>query len=97
MALRKKGSRKITVNDTDYRWVVASDKKGIHLVIEHAEQPGQRLVIAFYRVDKDGEATAVTPNHVKDLIEIGLQKGWQPTTKSQQLHLGQGEEILQYF
>lgn len=97
MALRKKGSRLITVNDVEYRWVVASDKKGIHLVIEHAEQPGQRLVVAFHRKDEHGEATTVTPTNVKDIIEIGLQKEWNPTKQGQQLHLGQGEEILQYF
>ncbi|WP_372371068.1 hypothetical protein [Candidatus Uabimicrobium sp. HlEnr_7] len=95
MALRKKGSRVITVDDIKYRWVVATDKKGLHFVAEYADEPGQRIVVAFHREDQNGEATSVTPADVQSLIKIALQKGWKPQKKAHQLHLGQGEKILE--
>lgn len=60
MTLAKKGTRIITVNETTYRWVVSPDSGYLHLVVEHKDLPGQRLIAGFkyhntYVYDKDNE------------------------------------------
>lgn len=90
MGLAKKETRIIIVNETTYRWVVSPDSGYLHLVIEHKDLPGQRLIAGFkyhntYVSDKDNEyrrwaqRRLITPSLVKSVILIALDKGWKPT------------------
>ena len=47
MALAKRGTRRITVDNRAYRWVVAPDDGYMVLVVEDANTPGQRLEAFF--------------------------------------------------
>jgi hypothetical protein len=45
MAIAKKGTRLITVDDIEYRWVIQpDDEPGLGIVVECAENPGQRMI-----------------------------------------------------
>jgi hypothetical protein len=45
MAIAKKGTRLIRVDDVEYRWIVQpDDEPGLGIVVECAENPGQRMI-----------------------------------------------------
>ena len=73
MALARKGTRLITINQTQYRWTVAPDHEpGVAIVTELAENPGQRLVVWF------DHATILAPGLVRHTILWALATEWQP-------------------
>jgi hypothetical protein len=87
MGLPKKGSRRITVDGADYRWLVTVRQSSLHLTVE-AEDAGQRLVAHFRFHDKyqrtdDGwrfhhQGRRITSGVVKRVIAMGFEKGWCP-------------------
>ena len=74
MALARKGSRTIVVEEVVYRWVVSEDGY-MELVVEHEATPGQRLVAQVGFVGGD----PITPRVVRRAVMLGLQEGWSPT------------------
>ena len=81
MALAKKGSRRITVGGSDYRWLVSpQDIEGIGLVVEHAEEPAQRIVTWFEHGD------IISPSVVAWTIKFALAHGWNPKATGSEMH-----------
>ncbi len=85
MGLAKKGSKKIVISDVSYRWVVSPDDGYMVLVVELAENPGQRLQAMFsYEDEQDPESGVchqrfqITPKVVISTILSALSKGWLP-------------------
>ncbi|MBD1545260.1 hypothetical protein [Roseibium aggregatum] len=92
MAIPRKGSRKITVEGEDYRWLVrrkatisqtdyGSGK--IHVAIEHATEKGATLHIESGRHPhpKDWGTLSVepvTPSDIARWISVAIQQGWEP-------------------
>lgn len=73
MAVARKSTRLITINQTQYRWTVApDDEPGVAIVAELAENPGQRLVVWF------DHRTILAPGLVRQTILSALATGWQP-------------------
>jgi hypothetical protein len=92
MGLPKKGTRIITVDDTEYRWVVSPSDGYLYIIIEHNDFPGQRLNAGFkyhnyYIFDKENryskftQRRLITPSLVKSVILLAIDKGWKPTQR----------------
>jgi len=82
MAIAKKGSSLITVNTDEYRWLVSPDSGVMTLVVEFANDPGQRLEAQFIYDDQNGaQRTQITPKVVRDSILSALEGGWDPLQK----------------
>lgn len=91
MALAKKGSRSILVEEVQYRWKARSEADGTtHLVVELYDAPQQSIVAFFqsYLPDNPEEKIAITPLLVTEVIAYALNQGWTPEKKAKQLNLG---------
>ncbi|MCW8876622.1 MAG: hypothetical protein OQK04_13185 [Kangiellaceae bacterium] len=94
MGIPKKGSRVITVDNIEYRWLVSRGKnQQLSLVIELKENPGQKLVTYFdscraYAKDSEGQwvpikqCRTIRPSFVQNLIKYSIEAGWSPSSKS---------------
>jgi hypothetical protein len=80
MALAKKGTRQIKVNEITYRWVVQpDDEPGMAIVVECAESPGQRMItwVPYGNI--------ISPWLVRKAIIDALDRGWHPKETGQEL------------
>jgi len=80
MSITKKGSRKITVNETEYRWSIrrkptyaeAVDDYNLSAVVELYDNPRSKLMITFPFVRPDSwispNKNAVKPSDIEDCI-----------------------------
>ena len=102
MAIPRKGSRLIEIDDRSLRWSVTYDRrhwsKGsvspVRIVMEDADAGGQRLIAEFVgcRRDPDDPLRApFTPAFVRRLAEAGFLKGWQPGQCGADVRLDQEE------
>ena len=96
MALPKKGSRTITVGDCNYRWIASGNDGWIDLYIESKDTKGQLLKAKFDYHHKETKMTngiglkqqlVVTPDIVRQTIELGINQGWNPTNNGKSLDL----------
>ncbi|MFJ8362234.1 hypothetical protein [Streptomyces sp. NPDC093984] len=79
MALAKKGTRLITVDDRRYRWVVApDDEPGLAIVVEDADAPAQRMVTWVEH------GTVITPELLARAIRRARGLGWTPRQRGPQ-------------
>ena len=90
MSIPKKGSRKINVNGTEYRWSIrkkpsygqAINESNLTAAVELYDNPCSTLIITFPFLRPDSwispSKKQVTPSDIKDLIEKALSKGWTP-------------------
>jgi hypothetical protein len=72
MALPKKGSRLIKVDGIEYRWIVTPDDVGLGIMVELAENPGQRMGAGFEY------GNIISPWLVRKAILHALENGWHP-------------------
>jgi hypothetical protein len=105
MALAMKGSRRITVAGTLYRWVLSPDDGYMVLVAELRDQPGQRLE-AFFRYHDlyepaeggslriVGQRRSVSSGVVRTIILAALARGWEPSQRGLQSFRIQDAEQL---
>lgn len=78
MAIARKGTRSITIDATEYRWLVRLGKHhDLYRITELASTSGQ-ILIAKLR-----QSTIVTPWLVKKVIKYALAQGWQPQQRGQ--------------
>lgn len=107
MAIPKKGSRTITVENDIYRWLIRRKATynqsdygigRIHVAIEHAKNPGTMLLIYTDREHPKDWNTKnvhpVTPSDVLNWIRQALELGWEPQKKGGQLSVSIKEGIL---
>ncbi|GAA0721864.1 hypothetical protein GCM10009430_23680 [Aquimarina litoralis] len=94
MAFPKKKSRRIIVNNHQYRWMVKGDFYGVMLLIISEEYNRQKL-FANFRHSINGEKSCmydnpfiIEPELVKRTILFGLSKGYSPNQKGNDLNLG---------
>jgi hypothetical protein len=80
MTLSRKGSRRITVDETAYRWVVSpNDEPGLGIVVEVEPGPGQRMVTWVEH------GTVIAPGLVRRVILHALAHGWNPSQQGPEL------------
>ncbi|MEU8710988.1 hypothetical protein [Streptomyces sp. NPDC048663] len=99
MALVRKGSRRIVVDGTVYRWRLRGRPtypQGLAwspctFAVEHADTPGTTLVVTTDQPHPsnwiDREAEPVLPSDVAHAIERALRGGWTPTASGGPFHL----------
>ncbi len=89
MALPKKASRSITINDEKYRWLISRDDCGIGLFIELYENPAQKLTTGF-----SSDYQAITPVLVREVILCALAQGYTPHKKGQDFCLPENSPLV---
>ncbi|URM90746.1 hypothetical protein LUW75_12940 [Streptomyces sp. MRC013] len=101
MALVRKGSRRIIVDGTVYRWRLRGRPtycRGLAwspcaFAVEHADTPGATLVVVADQPHPSNwtgrEAEPVVPSRVAAAVRLALSKGWTPTTPGSSFHLDQ--------
>ena len=102
MTLPKKKSRKITVDNQTYRYLIANRGANLSLTIEADNTKGQLVNFRVPYCDPwlkfsveqvsdeklpDNQIQSMTPVFVQKVIVFALKKGWQPTTKQKPLHI----------
>jgi hypothetical protein len=85
MALSKRNSRTIQIDDVEYRWAVSPDSGYMWLIVELAASPGQRIEASFDYHDEarpDGHGSAqcrsISPGVVRTVVLHALASGWRP-------------------
>ena len=74
MAIPRKGSRRLVVGHTSYRWnVTPDDEPGVGVVVELEDSPRQRLVGWVEH------GVVVSPGRVRVMVEDALTQGWNPS------------------
>jgi hypothetical protein len=100
MAIPKKGSRKIVVNDITYSWLIRRKATygqvdygygKLHVAIELFDKPESVLVIITDNPHphdiKTTEIISVTPQYVEKWIQEALDLGWKPFQNGPQFHV----------
>ncbi|MFF2061585.1 hypothetical protein ACFVWZ_07260 [Streptomyces sp. NPDC058200] len=101
MALVRKGSRRIAVDGTVYRWRLRGKPtyfQGLAwspstFAVELADTPGATLVVTTDQPHPSNwlgrEAMPVLPSSVAQAIQLALREGWIPTAPGSPFHLDQ--------
>ncbi len=96
MALPKKRSRLITVENQSYRWMVSGNDGWIDLYLELDDEKGKQLMAKFDYHHKEikmnngvslKQQFAVTPDIVRQTIIYEKKNGWKPSEKGKPLDL----------
>jgi len=97
MALPKRGTRKITINDTPLRWLVAPLSDGFRLIVEHHSAPGQKLIVQIPTAAFSQPPHVVSPEITRQCVEAGIRQGFDPAcpTGAVRLSIGAGELQLE--
>jgi hypothetical protein len=101
MALVRKGSRRIVVDGTAYRWRLRGRPTYFQALawtpctfaVEQADTPGMMLVVTTNQPHLSNwfgrEATPVLSSGVAQAIHLALREGWTPTAQGSAFHLDQ--------
>lgn len=109
MAIPKKGSRTITVNGVNHRWLIR--KKAtynqvdygngyLHVAIDVEENPSTTLVIYTNIEHPNDWATKtivpITPRMVSNWISMAIELGWKPNEKGPQflVSINEGNKMV---
>lgn len=100
MALARRGSRRITVDGTVYRWRTRRRPtygqglgwSSMTFAVEHAASPGQALVVETGHPRPDnwlglGPIVPVTPHVVAAAVRRALHEGWSPRATGSPHHM----------
>ncbi|WP_426277310.1 hypothetical protein ACN9MN_18030 [Chryseobacterium sp. S-02] len=99
MALPKKTSRIITVNNIEYSWMASGNDDIIHLIVCLNENPGQKLHASFDYVNVIENVVIevqITPSIVKQVIEYAIDEGWNPYIKGKGFNIGIMNNFINY-
>lgn len=93
MSLPKKGSRKITVENITYLWVVKSNSERVNLTISPIEN-GQKIIANFDYNAEHKESNEfdnpfiITPHITREVIIFAIKNGYSTNEKSPEMNLG---------
>ena len=91
MAIPKKGSRIIVVNEMKFRWIIrhkptyeqAAFGRNMSAAVELYEAPASTLLITFPWARQDNllgqRSESITPRDISFCIVQAITKGWDPT------------------
>lgn len=109
MAFPKKGLRKITVNGVKYGYNVTGNDGWISFSVGLLDKNGEILTGAFSynehtitNFEKSGEIKSwslyqrikITPDTIRQVIEYGLNKGWNPQKNKGQIRFGNMDDKI---
>jgi len=110
MAFPKKGLRKITVDGVKYGYNVTGNDGWISFSIGLLDKNGEILTGAFSynehtitNFEKNGKIRSwsvyqrikITPNTIRQVIEYGLNNGWNPQKNKGQIRLGNMDDKIE--
>jgi hypothetical protein len=91
MSLSRRNSRKIVVDDREYRWSPSRDSGFMVLVVQHSSGNGKKLEVVIsddqhviiengsYSIEYDAvDQLLITPKLVETMIREALKAGWNP-------------------
>lgn len=88
MALRKRNSRTILVDNTRYRWLVSPNKGFVVVVVQQENSNGQKIEVRFttdinsfwleFPATENMNLKIVSPRITEAMIRQALNLGWQP-------------------
>ncbi|MFJ6723805.1 hypothetical protein ACIQPQ_02705 [Streptomyces sp. NPDC091281] len=99
MTLIRKGSRRIVVDGTAYRWRLRGRptcSQGLTwspctFAVEHADTPGRTLLVTTDQPHPSNwigrAARPVLPSNVATAVRLALHLGWTPTAPGAAFHL----------
>ncbi|MFW3473478.1 hypothetical protein ACN24M_19630 [Streptomyces microflavus] len=99
MAMGRKGSRRIVVGGTAYRWRMRRKPTYLQALgwtpcayaVEQADGPGTTLVVSTDQPHPSNwfgcEAQPVLPSDVARAVQLALCEGWNPSTPGSPFHL----------
>ncbi|MFE2068861.1 hypothetical protein ACFXDH_41930 [Streptomyces sp. NPDC059467] len=105
MALVRKGSRRIVVDGTAYRWRLRGRPTYFQglvwspctFAVERADTPGMTLVVTTSQPHSSNwigrEAEPVRPSGVAAAVRLALREGWTPAAPGSAFHLGQSSSF----
>lgn len=79
MAISKKNSRTISVDGSEFRWVVFQNSGWNDLTVQSDSGKGKKLIVQFAWETKNGAALpnqAITPAVVAEAILFARKNGW---------------------
>ena len=106
MALARKGSRRIVVDGTAYRWRLrrrptydqALCYRPCTYAVQHADFPGTTLIVTTNQPHASNwfgaPSAAVLRKDVAAAINTALCQGWSPTRSGSTFHLDQSEGFV---
>ncbi|MEU1181234.1 hypothetical protein ABZ464_27035 [Streptomyces sp. NPDC005820] len=106
MAFVRKGSRRIVVYGTAYRWRLRGRptySQGLAwspctYAVEHADTPGMTLVVTTDQPHPSNwigrEAEPVLPSGVAAAVRLALREGWTPTVSGSAFYLDQSANFV---
>ncbi|MGW6292513.1 hypothetical protein [Streptomyces sp. NPDC055058] len=108
MALARKSSRRITVDEVTYRWRIRGRPTydqgmcwwPLTYAVEHAETPGTTLVVTTNQPHPSNwvgmPANPVLPAEVADTIRVARAQGWRPEAPGFPFLLDQSDGFAPY-
>jgi hypothetical protein len=91
MSIPKKGTRKIIVGEEPFIWLIRRKATYtqscypdgcLHIAVEHAQEPGSKLIIETDRLHPEGfsltQINPIVPSDVALWIEQALEMSWMP-------------------
>ena len=92
MGIPKRGSRKVVIDNHQYRYVISGNDGHIDLIVESAETNGQRLIVNFDYEPKgigfsQSHGNQITPETVRKTILYSLRNNWTPCSKEKILRI----------
>lgn len=80
MTLPKKGTRRITIEGIDYRYLISpNDEIGIGVIVEPLNGLGQKIITWIEH------GTIISPKLIRQSILSALAKGWNPGNQGQKI------------
>ncbi|MCA9568682.1 MAG: hypothetical protein KC656_12610 [Myxococcales bacterium] len=76
MALPRRGTRELTIDDLHIRWLVRVEGPDYKLVAEAFDEPGQRLVVHVPRSLFPPEVPAFTPAIARQCVLLAMSAGF---------------------
>ena len=93
MALARKSSSLINIDCVEYRWAVSPDSGYMWLIVERADEPGQKIEAKFL-YQFNGLRREITPGAVRTIVLHALAAGWQPDVRNHTHFHVDGEELV---
>lgn len=97
MAIPKKGTRRIVIDNVVYRWLLKFSKsaefmKSITIAVQPEPSPASKLIIYPIAVDVNyvdyNRGEPFTPKVVEHLVRSAFDAGWQPLDSKETFYLG---------
>jgi len=105
MALARKGSRRIVVDDRVYRWQLRTRPTYVRglcwapcaFAVEAYDRPGRKLIVTTNRPHPSNwmgkPSTPVLPREIARAVRLAVGQGWDPSSRGAPFRLDQSADF----